>query len=108
MLQGHFNAQVAFVVFKADVVAWSVLLDQVIFQNQGFLLIGRHQGLDILYPAEQKLDLNTPVPTTEVRPHTAPQLLSLPDVNDLTVLVPHQIDAGTRRKSINFFFNGKH
>src|SRR5581483_3028963 len=40
------DAQVALVVFKPDVVARLVLLDQVVFQDQRFFFVAREQRLD--------------------------------------------------------------
>ena len=91
---GHLDAQVALVVLEADVVARLVLLDEVVLEDQRFLLVAGHQGLDVLHLAHEEGHVRAAVAAPQVGAHPRAQLLGLAHVNDLAAAVPHQVDAG--------------
>ena len=106
MLGGDFDAEITLVVLEANVVARLVLLDQIVFEDQRFLVVARDQSFDIGDPPHQKLDLRALVGMIEVGAHPRPQILGLADVDDLAASFAHQINAGSGRQAGEFF--GQH
>ncbi len=49
---GNLDAQIALVVLETNVVTRFVLLDQIVFKNQSFLVIAGDQSLEISDPPE--------------------------------------------------------
>ena len=96
ILHAHLHAHVALVVLQADVVARPVLLDQVVLEDQRFLVVRRDERLELRHALDEKADLAALVATTNVAADPAPQVRGLADVDDLPVAILQQIDAGTR------------
>ena len=94
------DAQIALVVLQADVVAGLVLLDQVVLEDQGFLLVAGHQGLDVVRLAHEEHDVGPAVAAPHVGPDPGPQVLGLAHVDHLAGRIAHQIDARPGRKGV--------
>ena len=94
MLRCHFDAQVTLIVLKPYIVAWLVLFNEIIFQNQRFFGVGRNQGFDVFDAADQELNLRALVAAVEIGAYARAQVICLADVNDLPTLLSHQINAG--------------
>ena len=97
-LHRDLDADVALVVLQPDVVARLVLLDQVVLEDQRFLLVRRDQRLEVGEPADQEAHLAALVAAAEVAAHARAQALRLADVDDLPVRVLQQVHAGPRRR----------
>jgi len=69
MLRRHFDAQVTLVVLQPDVVARLVLLDEIVFENQRFFGIARHQRFDVFHAANQEFNLAALVGAIEIGSH---------------------------------------
>src|SRR5918992_4843494 len=74
MLGCDFDAEIALIVLEPDVVAGFVLLDQIVFENQRFLIASRDQCVEIADAAHQELDLRTLIGTVEIRTHSSAQI----------------------------------
>src|SRR4030095_2240343 len=85
----NFNAQIALVVFKSNIVARLVLLDEIVFENQRFFVITRDQSLDIGDASHEKLDLAASIRTMKIGSHTGAKNFGLCDVDDFSSVVPH-------------------
>jgi len=105
---GHLDAEIALVVLEANVVTRLVLLDQVVFEDQRFLVAGGHQRFDVFDPADQKLNLRALVGVAEVGAHPRAQVFRLADIDHLAGFVAHQIDARARRHVGPFFARDAH
>ena len=69
MRRGHFDAEITLVVFQANVIARLVLLDQIVFEDQRFLVGRGNQGFDVFDAAHQELNLRSFVGTAEISAH---------------------------------------
>ena len=82
---GHFSAQVRLIVLETDVVARTVLLDQIVFEDQRFFLAARDQHVEVADPFHQEAHLEAGVAAfAEVGAHARAQRLGLADVQDFT------------------------
>src|ERR1041384_6551982 len=108
MPRSHFNAEITFVVLQPNIIAGLVLLDQVVFEDQRLFVRGGNQRLEILDALHQELHLRSLVRAVEISAYTRAQILRLADINHLTRLVSHQVDAGTGRQVCEFFRNRLH
>jgi hypothetical protein len=80
-----------------------VLLDQVVLEEQGLLLVGHHHGLDGREQLAQEAgghEVALVAARAEVLPDPGPQVLGLADVDDLAGGVLHHVDAGIGRQPI--------
>src|SRR5207249_2439976 len=57
VVHGDLHAHVALVVLQPDVVARPVLLDEVVLEDEGFLVAGGDQGLELGQTLDQEADL---------------------------------------------------
>ena len=96
VLHGHLDADVRLVVLEPDVVARLVLLDEVVLEDQRFLVVAGDQGLEVGDALHEEAHLAALVAAAEVGAHAGAQALRLADVDDLAVLVLQQIDARPR------------
>jgi len=76
-----------------------MLLDQGVFQQQGFLFgVGQHD-IDIGDPGHQELDVVAGISgRREIRTDTLPEAARFADVDDRPRSVAHQVDAGGIRQ----------
>ena len=103
-----FDAQITFVVLQPDVVSRLILFDEIVFENQSFFIAAGNQGFNVFDAAKQKLNLRTLVRVVEVNAHAGTEIFGLADVHDFFALVPHQVDAGARRKVGELFCQRNH
>ena len=82
----NFEVRVGFVILEADVEGRLMLLDQRVFQNQGFqFAVGQPPG-DVLNFGDQMLALGAPSLTgREVTAHSATQNGGLADIEDFSL-----------------------
>ena len=101
---GDADEGVFFVVFEEDVVAGFVRLDLGRFQDQGFLLGGGEDVVDIGDVSDQGVELPSAVVARllEIGTHPAAQTFGLADVDDLGIPVLHQVDARAGRQGVEF------
>ena len=91
---GQLDRQPGLVVLELDVVPGLKLLDQVVLEDQGFLLVARHHPLQGGHPRHQVGDPQPAVPLgLEVAAHPRPQVVRLADVEDHVAGVAHQVHA---------------
>ncbi len=79
----HLDADIALVVLEADVVARLVLLDQVVLEDERFLLVRGDERLEGRHPVDQEADLRALVAAAEIAADATAQALGLADVDDL-------------------------
>src|SRR5262249_42612388 len=97
ILHRDLDAHVALVVLQPDVVARPVLLDQVVLENERFLVVGGDQRLDVDQALDQEAYLAPLVTAAQVGADPRAQIGRFADVDDLGVLVLEEVDAGSRR-----------
>src|SRR4030095_2353478 len=102
VLCSDLDAQITLIVFEPDIVAWLILLDQIVFENQRFFVVAGDQCFNIFDAPHQKLDLRSLVWTIEIAAPAAAQVLGLADVDDLAAPVPHEVDPGPGRQISQF------
>ena len=106
---GHLGAQVRLVVLQPDVVTRAILLDEVVFENQRFLLAVRDQHVEVADSLHQETHLEASVAAfAEVGAHARAERFGLADVEDFprglsrgpargrAGAVAQQVDAGLR------------
>jgi len=105
ILDAEPEAEVSFVVFQIDVVAGLMLLDQGVFQDEGFFFRVGEKGFHLADFGHEELEQEAGVTGfSEVGPHPVAQVLGLPDVQDLSGLVPHEVNARARREVLDLVF----
>ena len=97
-IQGHFDERIGLVITQTNIVARSILFDQVAFQNQRFHLGRRHDGFKTDDSCHQRLGFGAEATLLEIGTNPVFQINGLTDINDLADLVPHQIHAGLIRQ----------
>src|SRR2546427_6139785 len=91
------DAHVALVVLQPDVVARPVLLDEVVLEDERFLVAGGDDGLEVRETLDQEAHLAALVAAAEIGAHARTEARRLADVDDLAVLVLEEVDARPRR-----------
>ena len=71
-----------------------MLVDKVLLEHQGLMLVAHHDILERADLLDEQRDLRTLVLEIDILAHARTKLLSLADVDDLPVLVFPQIHAG--------------
>jgi hypothetical protein len=97
VLQGHLDADVALVVLQPDVVARLVLLDQVVLEDERFLVARGHQRLEVRETVDEEAHLAALVSAAEIRADARAEVRRLADVDHLPVPVLQQVHARARR-----------
>jgi len=95
---------VSFVVAQEDVEARLALLDQVVFEGQGFALIGDEDVFDVDGLAHERAGLGVGglVGGEEVRTHARAQVLGLAHIDDLALGVLVEVAAGAGGEGADF------
>src|SRR5262249_24303423 len=96
VLHRHLDAHVALIVLQPDVVARAGLFDEVVLEDEGFLVVGGAQGLEVSKPLDQEADLASLVAAAEVATDPAAEVAGLADVDYLSVAVLQEVHTGTR------------
>jgi hypothetical protein len=95
------QVDVALVVLEDDVVARPVLLDQVVLENQRFLLGAGDDVIDAHRSRDQELHRGPAVTTlAEVVPHPRSQRLSFSDIDHPPGFVLEKVDARVGREAL--------
>jgi hypothetical protein len=95
------EVDVALVVFEDDVVARPVFLDEVVLEDQGFLLGPRHHEVDALRARHQELDGGATVTAfAEIVLHARAQRLCFAHIKHPAVLVPEEVHPGVGREAV--------
>ena len=104
---GDLRAQVRFVVLEPDVVPGLVLLDQVVLENQRFLLARGDDGVEVAHPLHQEAHLVAAVAAlAEICAHARAQRLRLADVEHLARAIAQYVDARVGRGSGQLLIDG--
>ena len=98
-LIGNLNEGVGLVILEHDIVLGLVLLDEVDLKKQGFNIGLSDDKLKIHNLRYQSFGLGIVAPS-EIRPHPIAKILSLPHIDDGTVLVFVNVTARTRRQKL--------
>ena len=95
----HFDERICLVIHEHSIILRTVLLDQITLQHQRLKLRIRH---DILKAADMRhhlLDLDTLIPAAlEILPDTILKADRLAHIDDVVLLIMHDIDSGSPRK----------
>jgi hypothetical protein len=98
----EFEAEIGLIVFEVDIVAGFMFLDQGILQDQGFFFGVREKGFHLADFGHEKTQGETGIGGfPEIIPNPVAQVLGLPDVQDDSRLVLHQVHTGSRRKPLD-------
>ncbi len=93
-VDAEFEAEVGLVVLQVDVVAGLVLLDEGVFQDQGFFFRVREERLHLAHFGHEETKRGPPVPGfPEIGPDPVAEVLGLADVDDRPGRVFHQVHA---------------
>jgi len=95
---GEIEVWITLVVPEDDVVTWLELLDQVVFQQEGFHLGMGYRHLNISDLLYQRPSLGGVVIFTEITPYPLFEIAGLADVNHPTLAIEHPIYACFPRK----------
>ena len=91
----HAQIRITLVVFKADVVARAVLLNQIAFQNQSFDFACRDNRLEVGDFGDHCLDFRAVIfAALKILADTIFQHARFSDVNNFAASVAHEINAG--------------
>ena len=91
----EFDVRISFVVAQQDVKARLVLLDEVIFERERFLLVIDENVVDIARFRDQRAGLDVrQLVFVEIAANARPQDLRLADVDDFPAAILVQIHAG--------------
>jgi hypothetical protein len=92
-LPNEFDARpLGLLIFKPNIVSRLVLRDQVPLEKEGLLLCLGDYGLETNNPTQEVPDLKPSITAGKIGPHSSSKILCLSDVDDLSVLVLHEID----------------
>ncbi len=101
LAEGHGYGGVTLVVLESDVESRAVLLDQVVFQDQGARLVRHHKGFHV---GDQTLEQAIPWAIgkvgCEVAPHPVSEPFCLADIEHLTILPFPEVNPRPLRKGI--------
>jgi hypothetical protein len=88
----HTEREICSIIFKPNIVSRLVLRDQVPLEKEGLLLCLGDYGLETNNPTQEVPDLKPSITAGKIGPHSSSKILCLSDVDDLSVLVLHEID----------------
>ena len=91
---GDGDERVRFIILEVGVEPWGMLVDKVLLEHQGLMLVAHHDILERADLLDEQRDLRTLVLEIDILAHARTKLLGLADVDDLPVLVFPQIHAG--------------
>ena len=94
------DERVGLVVLEVGVEERSVLVDQVLLKDERLVLVADDDVLERVNLVDEQRNLRAVVLEVHVLAHAGAQLLRLAHVDDLTVLVLPEVDAGQGRHSI--------
>lgn len=103
-LIGNLDEGIGLVVLEHDIVLGLVLLDEVDLKKQGLNIGLSDDKLKIHNLRYQRFRLGIVAPS-EIGPHPIAKILSLPHIDDGTVLVFVNVTARTRRQELKLGFN---
>ena len=104
LLRRYLDICVALVHLEVDVEERLIKLDEPVFEDERLdLRLGAHRR-DVAYRLDELVQPRRGVRVAEVRRYALAQRLRLADVDNLAVLVAHQIDARTVWKSFHEFY----
>ena len=100
----HLDIGIGLVILEHRVVFGTVLLDQIVLQDQGFELGIRHDVLKAADLLHHAVDLGTAADDfAKIRADAIVEVDSLAHVNNRILLIVHDIDTGLRRQFLKFF-----
>ena len=108
VLERHRDVRERLVVAQPDVERRPVALDEVLLEVERLRLVARDDDLDVRDPGGQLRHPGAPVAALEVAAHAAAQRLRLAHVQDVSALVPEEVDAGAARKRAELVLQGFH
>ncbi|MCY1526627.1 hypothetical protein D9M68_616630 [compost metagenome] len=85
---------IGLIVAQQDVVGRPPLLDQCLFEQQGFGFIGGNRGFDLDDPGHQRSGLRRQTALAEVARQAFLQVFRLADIEQLGVRIEHAVNAG--------------
>ena len=105
-LQGDLYIGIALVVLEADIVARTVLLDEIALQNQGFHLGRGHNGFKIRNPCHHCPDFwRVALILLKILAHPILQDDGLAHVDDFPMGILHEINSRRIRQELQFFLH---
>ena len=81
------DERVGFIVLEVSVEPGSVLVDEVLLEHQGLVLVADHDVLERADLLNEQRDLRALILEVDILAHTRTKLFGLTDIDDLTVLV---------------------
>jgi len=101
---GEFDVRVGFVVPEHDVELRAVLLDEIVFESEGFAFVTDKDGLEVSNFAGQRTGFCVdPTGFEKIRTHAAAERRSFADIQDVADGVFEQIDAGAFGEKRSYF-----
>ena len=101
--EGELDVRVGLVVAQQDVEARLALLDEVVFERQGLVLVGDGDVFEVDGLAHERAGLGVGLRGgEEIAAHACTQILGLADVDDLALGVLVEVTAGARGQGTDF------
>jgi hypothetical protein len=93
--EGELDVGVGLVIAQEDIEAWLALLDEVVFEGKGLVLVGDDDVIDVDGLAHERAGLGVGLRSfEEVRADARAQVFGLADVDDLALGVFVEVAAG--------------
>jgi hypothetical protein len=103
-IKGNFDIRIAFIIPQSDIVARSMLLNKVIFEDKGFLLGICDDEIEALYHGHHLVQLRVVgMRSAEIRPNAVAQAGRFSYIEHLPRLILEQINAGLCRQRLKLF-----
>ena len=100
ILPGRAQQEISLVVSKLHIVAWPVFLDELLLQEEGFLLVAYLKVIEVLNSGDERPRFAVFKRDTrgrEIIGQPLVQIFRLADIDDPSPAAPHQIHSGTMR-----------
>jgi hypothetical protein len=104
-LGGDTDHRIGFAVLEVDVVLGSMLLDQGVFQEQGLVLVGHHDGLNAPGMAYQGSGFDV-LFAGKIGIQTVTEYAGLTYIDDAPILIPHDINTAFQGRVMGRGFEG--
>ncbi len=107
VLDAQAQGDIRLVVLEHDVVLGLVLLDEVVLEEKGLLLVAREHDGDVVHVAQEALGLLVLVPLSEIAFYPVLDASRLAYIDDVLPFVTEEIDAGALRE-VRYIIFGDH
>ena len=103
LLFGQADQRIGLTVLQKDVKPWPMLLDEVIFQEQGFILVVGNYKLDGVDAPHQQLGLHIPS-AHKVGFYAIDKAFGFSNVDNRPLGISHEVDPALSREAFHKFF----